>query len=282
MSRITIQPCNGPGAEIGNIDLRDPVGDDDLAILRQAYAKHGLLLFRDQQISPEQHIAFAERWGDININRFFTPVDNYPQIAQVLKEADQTTNIGGGWHTDHSYDVEPALGSILVARELPSGGGDTLFADMAAAYDALDDTTRAKLDGLEAIHSTKHVFGGESVYQEDADVEGRIGNPEAADAMEDVVHPVVITHPLSGRKILYVNPAFTIGIKGWSPQESADLLLPLYDHAMQDRFVTRFQWKPGSIAFWDNRATWHNAENDYHGERRLMHRITLEGSPLAA
>jgi taurine dioxygenase len=280
MSRITIQPCNGPGAEIGNIDLRDPVGDDDLAILRQAYAKHGLLLFRDQQISPEQHIAFAERWGEININRFFTPVDNYPQIAQVLKEADQTTNIGGGWHTDHSYDVEPALGSILVAKELPSGGGDTLFADMAVAYDALDDATKAKLNGLEAIHSTKHVFGGESVYQEDADVEGRIGNPEAADAMEDVVHPVVITHPLSGRKILYVNPAFTIGIKGWSPQESA--LLPLYDHAMQDRFVTRFQWKPGSIAFWDNRATWHNAENDYHGERRLMHRITLEGSPLAA
>lgn len=280
MSAITVTPCNGPGAEIGNVDLSGDISDDDFGVLKQAFADHGLLFFRDQELSPEQHIAFAERWGDINVNRFFTPVEGYPQIAEVRKEADQTVNIGGGWHTDHSYDKEPALGSILVARELPNKGGDTLFADMAAAYEALPDAKKEELEGLEAIHSAKHVFGDRSAYKSEADLDSRIGNSEAADALEDVVHPVVITHPLSGKKILYVNAAFTIGIKDKSPEESAAILLPLYEHAMQEQFVTRFQWQPGSIAFWDNRATWHNAVNDYHGERRLMHRITIEGCPI--
>jgi taurine dioxygenase len=280
MRRIGITPCTGPGAEIGNVDLSTELGDEDFALIRQAFADHGLIFFRDQQITPEQHIAFARRWGAININRFFTPVEGYPEIAEVRKEPDQTTNIGGGWHTDHSYDAEPAMGSILVARELPPRGGDTLFADMAAAYDALDDETKATLDGLEAVHSSKHIFGGAAAYRSQSDAGGRLRNPDAADALDDVVHPVVITHPLSGRKILYVNAAFTVGIKGWSQEDSMKLLMPLYAHAAQDRFVTRFAWKPGSIAFWDNRATWHYALNDYQGERRVMHRITLEGCAL--
>jgi taurine dioxygenase len=280
MSAISVTPCNGPGAEIGNVDLSQPLSDEDFATIRQAFADHGLIFFRDQQITPERHIAFAERWGPININRFFTPVDGYPEIAEVRKEPDQTTNIGGGWHTDHSYDKEPAMGSILVARELPPRGGDTMFADMAAAYDALDEETKEKLEGLEAVHSSKHIFGGESAYKQTGDVNGRLGNAQAADALDDAVHPVVITHPLSGRKILYVNGAFTIGIKGWSREDSMKLLMPLYAHAMEDRFVTRFEWKPGSIAFWDNRATWHYAVNDYQGERRVMHRITIEGCTL--
>lgn len=282
MTSITITPCTGPGAEIGNVDLSQPLSDEDFSAIRQAFADHGLIFFRDQTITPEQHIAFAERWGDINVNRFFTPVDGYPQIAEVRKEPDQKTNIGGGWHTDHSYDREPAMGSILVARELPPKGGDTMFADMAAAYDALDEETKVKLEGLEAVHSSKHIFGGEAAYRSESDAGERLHNADAADALDDVVHPVVITHPLSGKKILYVNAAFTVGIKGWSKADSMKLLMPLYAHAAQDRFVTRFEWKPGSIAFWDNRATWHYALNDYHGERRVMHRITLEGCPLAA
>lgn len=282
MATISVTPCNGPGAEIGNVDLSQNPSNDEFAIIRQAFADHGLIFFRDQDISPEQHIVFANRWGDINVNRFFTPVEGYPEIAEVRKEPDQQTNIGGGWHTDHSYDVEPAMGSILVARELPSQGGDTMFADMAAAYEALDDETKKKLDGLEAIHSSKHIFGQQSGYKQDSDVAGRIGNAGAADALDDVVHPVAITHPLSGKKILYINAAFTIGIKGWSTEDNMAFLAPLYAHASQDRFVTRFSWEPGSIAFWDNRATWHYALNDYQGERRLMHRITLEGCALAA
>lgn len=282
MAQISITLCNGPGAEIGNVDLSQEPSDADFTVIRQAFADHGLIFFRDQQITPEQHIAFATRWGDININRFFTPVDGYPEIAEVRKEPDQATNIGGGWHTDHSYDAEPAMGSILVARELPAKGGDTMFADMAAAYEALDDETKELLDGLEAVHSSKQIFGEQSGYKQESDVSDRIGNAEAADALDDVIHPVIITHPLSGKKILYVNAAFTIGIKGWSRKDSMKLLMKLYTHAAQDQFVTRFEWKPGSIAFWDNRATWHYALNDYQGERRVMHRITLEGCALAA
>ncbi|NNC71609.1 MAG: TauD/TfdA family dioxygenase [Sphingomonadaceae bacterium] len=277
MSAITVTPCNGPGAEIGNVELAAELSDDDFAVLQQAFADHGLLFFRDQDISPEKHIEFAERWGEINVNRFFTPVEGYPQIALVSKEPEDTTNIGGGWHTDHSYDEIPALGSILVARELPESGGDTMFADMAAAYEALPDDTKEKLDGLEAVHSAKHIFGHQSAYKEDGDLNDRFGNEDAADTLDDVTHPVVITHPLSGKKTLYVNGAFTVGIKGWTPKESAELLMPLYQHAIQDEFVTRFQWKPGSIAFWDNRATWHYALNDYQGQKRTMHRITVEG-----
>jgi alpha-ketoglutarate-dependent taurine dioxygenase len=280
MAQISITACNGPGAEIGNVDLSHGPDDDDFAAIRQAFADHGLIFFRDQTITPEQHIAFARRWGDININRFFTPVDGYPEIAEVRKEPDQATNIGGGWHTDHSYDAEPAMGSILVARELPSKGGDTMFADMAAAYDALDDDMKARLEGLEAVHSSKQIFGGKAAYRVESDAGGRLHNPDAADALDDVIHPVVITHPLSGRKILYVNAAFTTGIRGWSREESMALLMPLYTHALQERFITRFNWEPGSIAFWDNRATWHYALNDYQGERRVMHRITLEGCAL--
>lgn len=280
MVQISITPCNGPGAEIGNIDLSQDPSDAEFAAIRQAFADHGLIFFRDQSITPEQHVAFARRWGDININRFFTPVDGYPEIAEVRKEPDQATNIGGGWHTDHSYDAEPAMGSILVARELPSQGGDTMFADMAAAYDTLDDDMKARLDGLEAVHSSKQIFGGKAAYHAQSDAGERLHNSDAADALDDVIHPVVITHPLSGKNILYVNAAFTTGIKGWSREDSMALLMPLYSHALQDQFITRFAWQPGSIAFWDNRATWHYALNDYQGERRVMHRITLEGCAL--
>ncbi len=279
-SRITVTPCSGPGAEIGNVDLSRDLSDEEFNKLKQAYADYGLIFFRDQEITPEQHIAFAKRWGEVNINRFFTAVDGYPEIAEVRKEPEQKTNIGGGWHTDHSYDVEPAMGSILVARELPDSGGDTLFADMAAAYDALPDETMAKLEGLKAVHSTKHIFGSKALYEESGDTTDRVGNKDAADAMEDVTHPVVITHPLSGKKVLYINAGFTISIEGMDPKEFAETLAELFAHSTQDKFVTRFQWKPGSIAFWDNRATWHNALNDYHGKRRVMHRITLEGCAI--
>ena len=269
----------GVGAEILGIDLASELSNSDWTALRDAYRDYGVIFFRDQEITPEQHIAFAKRWGKININRFFTPVEGYPEIAEVLKEPDQTVNIGGAWHTDHSYDQEPALGSVLVARELPQSGGDTLFADMYKAYEALSDGLKETLNNLKAVHSSRHVFGDQGAYAEmDEDLKDRIGNSNAA--QQDAVHPVIITHPLSGRKALYVNMAFTLRFEGWTPEESQTLLAYLYGHACREEFTTRFEWKDGSIAFWDNRATWHNALNDYHGQRRLMHRITIEGGPL--
>ena len=273
-NRLELRPVSGAvGAEIHGVDLAEPIIDETLNTIRNTLADRGVVFFRDQLLTPEQHIAVARRFGHINLNRFFAHADGYPEIALVVKEPHQTKNIGGGWHTDHSYDREPALGSILYAREVPPSGGDTLFASMYAAYEALSDSLKKTLEGLRARHSSRHVFGVER-----ADMKGRIGNPELA--TQDAVHPVVITHPESGRKALYVNPGFTLGFEGWTEDESRPLLDYLYRHAVKPEFTCRFQWRKGSLAFWDNRATWHYAANDYQGEHLLMHRITLDGGPL--
>ena len=276
---IDVRPIAGAlGAEIHGVDLANAMPDTQFSEVREAFGEHGVIFFRDQNLAPEQHIAFAERWGKININRFFTSVEGYPQIAVVLKEPDQKKNIGGGRHTDHTYDTEPAMGSILYAHEVPKRGGDTMFASMYSAYEALSDGLKATLEGMRACHSSRHVFGAARAGRGDDDTVGRIKNPELAN--QDAVHPVVIRHPETGRKALYVNPGFTLRFEGWTDAESKPLLDYLYAHASNPVFTCRFQWKPGSIAFWDNRATWHLALNDYQGERRLMHRITVEGSAL--
>ncbi len=280
MSTIKVKPLGGVGVEITGVDLAAGLSDKAFADVKQAFSDEGLIFFRDQTISEEQHIAFAERWGQINVNRFFAANEKYPQIAMVTKEPEQTGNIGGGWHTDHSYDVEPAMGSILVARELPESGGDTLFTNMYKVYESLSPGLQETLLGLNAVHSAKYAFGSQSNYQGEASSTGRIGNSAAADAMPDIIHPAVITHPLSGKKSLYVNPGFTRHFEGWSLEDSAPLLEYLYELAVKEEFVTQFHWEPGSIAFWDNRATWHLAQNDYQGQRRVMHRITIEGCAL--
>jgi taurine dioxygenase len=273
---ITVSPVGtAVGAEIGGVDLAAGVDEAQMTELRQAFADHEVIFLRDQDITPEQHLAFAERWGAVNVNRFFTAVPDHPRIAEVRKEPDQTTNIGGGWHTDHSYDQLPAMGSLLYAREVPPVGGDTMFASMSAAYAALSEGLQDTLRGLRAEHSSRHVFGRRE-YGESTN--NRIGNPEAA--TQDALHPVVIEHPLSGRPCLYVNGAFTLRFQGWSDEESQPLLRYLYRHAARAEFTYRFQWRVGSMAIWDNRAVQHYALNDYQGERRLMHRVTIEGEKL--
>jgi taurine dioxygenase len=278
-STIDVQPIAGAlGAEIHGVDLSRPLEDRQFSEIRQAFFDHSVIFFRDQKITPEQHIAFAERFGKINVNRFFAHVDGYPMIAEVRKEPDQRRNIGDVWHTDHSYDEAPALGSILLAREAPDHGGDTMFASMYLAYEALSDGLKRTLEGLRAVHSSRHVFGANAAYHQN-DLKGRLGNSELA--MQDAVHPVVIRHPDTGRKALYVNRNFTVQFEGWTLEESRPLLEYLYEHGTRPEFTCRFRWREGSIAFWDNRATWHHAINDYHGQRRLMHRITVEGAKLS-
>ena len=277
---IEVRPVSGAlGAEILGIDLAQEIGGETFGQVRQAYDDYGVIFFRDQDLSPEQHIDFAKRWGEININRFFQAMDGYPMIAEVRKEPHQKANIGSEWHTDHSYDEIPAMGSILYAREVPEVGGDTLFASMVMAYEALSSGFKEMLESLNALHSSRHVFG-QKRHEADAegDYEGRLGNPEQA--QQDAVHPLVLCHPRTGRKALYVNPTFTVRIEGWNQEESDALLSYLYKHARQPEFTCRFRWRQGSIAFWDNLSTWHNALNDYQGQRRLMHRITIEGVPL--
>ena len=278
---MKIQPRDHAGAEIADVDLR-ALTENQFEALAQAFALYGLLFFRDQNLSEADHIQFAERWGPINVNRFFKAHANFPEIALVEKTPEQEMNIGGGWHTDHSYDEIPALGSILVARVLPPTGGDTWFISVADAFDRLDSQLQMRLQTLTATHSGKHVFGEAAAYMQAGQLTGRFNSPEKADAMSDPVHPVVIAHPLSSRATLYVNPAFTLRINELSEADSAAMLETLYAEMSDERHVERFDWQPGSIAFWDNRATWHYAQNDYPGFARSMHRITIEGQPLHA
>lgn len=271
---LTVVPRENCGAEVLGIDLNN-LSDSELAAVKKAYADYGVIFFRDQNLTEDQHISFAKKFGEIDVNKFFPHIDGYREIAKVGKEKEQKTNIGGGWHTDHSYDQIPAMGSILVARILPPSGGDTLFANMVAAYDTLDDETKAQIANLNAVHSNSHVFGSNAYYNNEERKEFA-----RDEAVGEAVHPVVITHPLSGKKALYVNPGFVLRFENQTMQESQPLLHKLFAHAMNARFHTRFDWKPGSIAFWDNRATWHYALNDYHGHERLMHRITIAGVAL--
>lgn len=274
---MQITPLTGGlGAEITGADIRR---EDDFDAVKEAFAKHSVVVLRGQkEAGPDDHLTFARRFGPININRFFRPVDGHPEIASVLKEKDQKEAVGEGWHTDHSYDQIPAMGSILHAIEMPPYGGDTLFVSMGLAYEALSPVMRGFLDGLTAVHSSRHVFGA-STLDSEAAKSGRLGNADAA--TQDARHPVVITHPLSGRRGLFVNPVFTTHIEGLTIAESDALLGMLYEHCRQPEFQCRVRWEAGDITMWDNRATWHKAINDYHGFRRLMHRITVDGVPLS-
>ncbi|MBX7493588.1 TauD/TfdA family dioxygenase [Qipengyuania sp. 1NDW9] len=265
------------GVEISDVSLAGLDGAD-LDEVRDLIYRHGVAIFRDQEFSPDDHIAFAKRWGGIDINNYFPLTDEHPEIAVVRKSEDQTTNIGGGWHTDHSYDQVPAMGSILVARTLPPKGGDTLWAHMGAAYESLSDEMKERIEGLEAFHTADHIYAPDGLYaQTDQGKELR-----GQDLKTGATHPVVIRHPHTGQKLLYVNPGFTMHFVGMSREESLPLLRELFDHAMKLEHQCRVEWEPGTVAIWDNRTTWHYAMNDYQGYAREMHRITLSGEALAA
>ena len=261
------------GSEIDGIDVTS-MDDALLDHAKKMLADRGVLFFKDQNLTPRSQLEFAERWGQVNVNRFFTPVEEEPRVAMVLKEPQHLGNIGGQWHTDHSYDEIPAMASMLYARELPSRGGDTLFASMYGAYEALSPGMKKMLIGLRAVHSSRHVFGDKS----------KLGNrfQNADQAVQDAIHPAVISHPESARSALYVNPNFTLRFDGWTQDESTPILNYLYQIAIRPENTIRYPWSVNTLAIWDNRCTWHYAMNDYHGEKRLMHRITLEGTRLAS
>lgn len=266
----------GLGADIFDADLTD---EDQFDAIKRAFVEYSVITLRSQDVSADDLLQFARKWGKINVNRFFAALDTHPEIAIVLKEADQTGAIGEEWHTDHAYDQIPAMGSILHAIETPPFGGDTIFCSMSAAYDALSDRFKSLLSGLYAWHSSRHVFGAN---QSDTDTakSGRVGNAE--NATQDALHPVVIKHPLSGRKSLFVNPQFTVQIDRLTKPESDAILQMLYTHCQKPEFQCRVRWQDGDVTMWDNRATWHKAINDYHGHRRYMNRVTVEGCPLEA
>lgn len=260
------------GVELRGLDVRT-LDDDDFTRLRASLVERHVVVMRDQQLTPQEQIAFGRRFGELDTHPFVDGSADHPEVIEIVTEPDDRANFGGGWHTDVTFLEKPDLGSILYAVEIPEFGGDTLFANQHAAYDALSDTMKAMLDGLTATHSAGRQYGegGQST-------KSKAMNTKNVELAANVVeHPVVRTHPESGRRGLYVNGAFTVKIRGMRPDESDALLGFLYKHAVREAFTCRVQWEPGTLVMWDNRSVQHHALHDYAGQRRHVRRITVQG-----
>ncbi|MGH8745285.1 MAG: TauD/TfdA dioxygenase family protein, partial [Burkholderiales bacterium] len=242
------------------------------AELRRAWLEHLVLFFRGQDLTPEQYLAFARGWGTPVEYPFVRGLEGFPEIIEVKKLEHETVNFGGIWHSDTAYLDQPPMASMLLARELPLYGGDTLFANMTRAYETLSEGLKRTLEGLRALNSS-----GRADVTRTREDRIKSGGGGGEKKQFNAEHPVARTHPETGRKALYVNAAHTARFAGWSEEESRPLLEYLFRHQIRPEFTCRFAWQPGSIALWDNRCTQHNPVNDYHGHRRLMHRITLAG-----
>jgi len=273
---ITVKPMAGAiGAEIFGADLSQPLAPEILDEIHQAHLDHLVVVFRDQDLTPDAHKAFARNFGGCHINDFFPTVEGHPDVQLVAKNPEDTRNVGHVWHTDVSYVAKPPLGSMLYALEVPESGGDTMFASMYASYAALSDGMKELLEGLNAVHSATQSFGVNATGPEMRAKNKSMKFKYSENAEQDAVHPVIRTHRETGRKGLYVNRSFTKRFEGMTPEESAPLLQFLYNHMARPEFTCRVRWEKGTLTFWDNRCTHHNALNDYQGQRRVMHRVTV-------
>lgn len=281
MSNDTLQirrVAGALGAEISGVDLSKDLDEATIAAIRQAFVDHQVIFFRDQSLTPAQQLAFGRRFGPLNIHPYVAGMKDHPEVMEIVKEPEDRINFGGGWHSDMSFLEHPSIGSILYAVELPDYGGDTLFASQAAAFEALTPGMQKTLEGLNAVHSAGREY---SAKGHSAQKRKTMSVVEAEGAVGEFVHPVVKVHPETGRKALYVNPAFTMRFEGWSRKESRPLLEFLFEHCRYEAFTCRFAWRPGSVAMWDNRSVWHFALNDYPGQRRHMRRVTVDEVPAA-
>ena len=259
------------GAEVAGIDLAETLSDGTVAWLSERLVEHKVLFFREQRISVEQHLAFARRFGELEVHPFSPNHPEHPEVLVLRNNREHPPYINV-WHSDVTWRREPSLGSILRARKVPAVGGDTLFANMEAAYDSLDEGMKARLEGLIAVHDNENFLAGMKAQgASDAEV---LAKREEFPPMR---HPVVRTHPVSGRKSLYVNRAFTRAIDGMPDDESRALLKTLFQTAWRPEVQCRFRWRPDSLAFWDNRAVQHYAAADYWPEERRMERVTIAG-----
>ena len=271
--RLDVRPLSGAiGAEVFGVDLAEALDEDTIREIRAALLEHVVIFFRDQELSPSQLLALAERFGEPAEYPLIKGLPECPLVLPIIKEAHERTNFGGIWHSDTAYLERPALGTLLYALETPPAGGDTMFANMYLAYETLSEGMRRLLDGLRGVN-----VAGKPVTlktrEEMQSKRGTTADPEAISA----VHPVVRTHPETGREALYVNVAHTARFDGMTEEESRPLLQFLFQHQVRPEFTCRFRWEVGSVAMWDNRCVQHNPVNDYHGHRRVMHRITLQG-----
>jgi taurine dioxygenase len=260
------------GAEISGVDLCRELADETVADIRKAWLDHCVIFFRDQDLPSARFLGFAKRFGAVIEYPFVKGIEGFPEIIPVVKLEHERINFGGIWHSDTSYLEAPPMGTLLIAREVPPHGGDTMFANAYLAYETLSEGMKRLLDRLVAVNTS--VLADQSRTREDS-----VRQNLRADAKEEYVaeHPVVRTHPETGRKALYCNVGHTLRFKDMSVEESRPVLDYLFRHQVRPEFTCRFSWRPGSVAFWDNRCALHNPVNDYHGYRRIMHRITLAG-----
>ena len=273
---VTPQPT-GFGAEITGVDLSRPLEPMVLAQIKAAWARHGVVVFPDQPLTLEQLEAFTLQFGPFGHDPYVKPMEGHPNVLEVRREPDEkVTPFGGNWHSDWSFQAQPPAATILRSEIIPPVGGDTLYCDAASAYEALPDATKAKLAPLRAIHSASKAYGPDSAYSRELHLRAMpiIVSPEAD---KTYVHPLVRTHPVTGRKALFISPVYTVGIEGMAPNAADPLLAELYKHLVQDRFIYRHHWRPGMVVIWDNRCTMHNALGGYDGHRRVMHRTTVAG-----
>ena len=261
---IAVEPLTPTiGAVVSDVDVGRPLPDATFQEIHDAWMQHGVLLFRDQVMTPEQHLAFGRRFGPLHIHPAAPYAHGNPELMVIETNQGSKRNNGSGWHSDVSADEEPPLGTILHLHEVPSQGGDTLWASMYAAFEALSPAMQALLEGLSALHV--------------ADYTGVYGDHPPQRAFPQAVHPVVRTHPVTKRKALFVNSSFTRRIEGLTARESRGLLDFLFEHVKHPAFQCRFRWEAGSVAMWDNRCTQHLAVWDYYPETRRGLRVTVQG-----
>jgi taurine dioxygenase len=268
---IEAKPVAGSlGAEIHGVNVAAPLDDAVISEIRQALLDHLVIFFRDQKLTPHEQLAFASRFGEPMEYPQLKGLPECPMITPVLKLAHEQVNFGGVWHSDTTYLTRPPMASMLYALEIPPYGGDTIFENQYEAYETLSEGLRKVLDGLTGVNTSTKADASKTREErlKSAGVEMKVLTGE---------HPVVRTHPETGRRALYVNIGHTSHFKGWTQEESRPFLEYLWQHQVKIEFTCRFPWQPGSIAFWDNRCAQHNAVNDYAGFKRLMHRVTLAG-----
>lgn len=280
-SKLEIRPLSGAiGAEIRGLDLSKGTDAGTVAAIREALLEHLVVCIRGQDLTSAQFMKVAESFGEPVEYPLVKGIEGFPKIIEVSKLERETINFGGLWHSDTTYLEHPPMGTLLLARELPPTGGDTLFANQYLAYEALSDGMKRMLEGLVAVNISTKAAATHTRVDRVADSVSNSGGAERGDKLsEELVreHPVVRTHPETGRKALFVNFAHSVRFKDMTEEESAPLLEYLFQHQIRPEFTCRLTWEPGTLAFWDNRAAQHNPINDYHGHKRVMHRITLKG-----
>lgn len=274
--QVTAQP-SGFGAEIVGLDLTRPLSKDVLAEVKAAWAAHSVVAFPDQPLSLDQLEAFTQAIGPFGEDPFIKPMPGHPNVLELRREPDEkATNFGAGWHSDWSFQAQPPAATLLHSEVVPPVGGDTLFCDCSAAYDALSPTMKAMLAPLRAVHSATRAYGTKGVFARETE-KRTLQIITSSEADKSLTHPLVRTHPVTGRKALFVSPVYTVGVEGMTADESAAVLGYLFQHMTQEPFIYRHRWRPKMLLMWDNRCTMHFAEGGYDGHLRVMHRTTVAG-----